>query len=209
VRGRLVVFEGVDHTGKTTQIHGAESWLKGRGIAFERHREPGGTPVGERVREILLDRKLGRIDPVAEAMLFFASRAQLAHDSVAPAIEAGRTVLLDRYYFSTAAYQGPWLPGGPDFAVDMAARMGLPQPDLVVGLDGDPRALAARATGEPDRIEAKGIEYQNAVRLAYAGLAKRWPRWFRIVDAERPPEDVRQEVAGLLGDLFTAEAGAA
>lgn len=196
-KGKLVVFEGLDHTGKGTQIRLAMDWLAAKGVAAETHREPGGTAVGERVRGLLLDPDLKEMKPKTEMLLFFASRAQLSEERVGPALEKGTTVVLDRYYFSTAAYQGPHLTGGAERVLWLARQLQLPEPDLVVCLDGDPERLAERHTGPSDRIEAKGLEFQRGVRKAYFAMAKSFP-YFRLVDAERPVEAVHKEVSGLL-----------
>lgn len=191
--GKFIVFEGVDHCGKTTQIDLAEKWLRSRGHAVLRYREPGGTPTGERIRNVLLDWKL-EIGPVCEMLLFMASRVQLLDQQITPALEAGYLVLLDRYWFSTYAYQGFAGALGTDRVITQVSILNLRRPDLVVMLDGDPEKLASRHHGATDRIEAKGIKYQQDVRVGYQQVARAMDRLFRVVNAEDTVEAVHAAV---------------
>lgn len=199
-RGKLIVFEGLDHTGKTTQILLAEQWLIEHGRKVLRYREPGGTKVGEKIRALLLDKDEHMLFST-EMLLFFASRVQLAQEHVIEALDQGTTVILDRYYYSTAAYQGPFMKGGIKFVLNLAASLDLPTPDVVICLDGDPYELAKRQQGTPDRIEAKGVEYQKNVRRAYQEIAA-GVDFFNTVDAERPVEAVQEQIAGILKALL-------
>ncbi len=206
MKGKFIVFEGVDHVGKTTQLDRAEEHLKFMKWPVFRYREPGGTPVGEEIRKILLDKNLD-IKPKAELMLFFAARMQLLETAILPALESGKIVLLDRYYYSTAAYQGPFLNGyGNGWVLNMAEEwLRLREPDLVVYLDGDPEILAKRSNGQTaDRIEAKGLDYQRKVREAYLAMADYRPI-FKTVDAARPIDAVWESVKDHLDlELFGA-----
>lgn len=195
--GKFVVFEGVDHCGKTTQIDLAEKWLTGRGYDVERFREPGGTSTGERIRDILLDRSL-EIRPLCEMLLFMASRVQLLDLQIVPALNNGKVVLLDRYWFSTYAYQGVAGDLGDRLVIDQVALLNLRRPDVVIMLDGDPERLAARRRGAGDRIEDKGLEYQREVRIGYRALIRDMKDLFQVVDAEQPMEDVHAAVIGAL-----------
>lgn len=204
--GRLIVFEGVDYCGKTTQLDYAESFLKGKGLDVVRFREPGGTKTGERIRELLLDKGQVEMKATTEVLLFFASRMQLLEEKVLPLLSGGKTVLLDRYWYSTAAYQGPfiemprWEGHGEHWVGGLAETMlHLPKPDLVVYLDGDPEKLAPRKTGEKDRFEERGVEFQKKVRAAYLMMAQRRNYYFKVVNAEQPIEVVRKEIEGILG----------
>lgn len=205
--GKLIVFEGVDFCGKTTQLDFAEAYLKGKGLDVLRLREPGGTATGERIRELLLDKTQVEMKPKTELLLFFASRVQLLEEKVLPALKAGRTVLLDRYYYSSAAYQGPFLENEPGnsnkaaWVISFAEEwMKLPRPDLVIYLDGDPNRLAPRKTGEKDRFEERGTEFQEKVRAAYLSISQRQD-CFCVVNAERPIEAVRKVIEETLGGL--------
>jgi dTMP kinase len=190
VRGLFVTFEGIDRSGKTTQAGLLVDALGERALGV---REPGGTEVGERVRAILKDEAL-ELDPRAEALLFAAARAELVARVVRPALDEGRVVVSDRFLDSSLAYQGGARGLGVDEveAVNRFATGGL-VPDLTVLLDLEP-AAAARRAGEPDRIEAEGEELQASVLSAYRRLAAADPGRWRIVDAERPPEQVHADV---------------
>lgn len=196
----LIVFEGVDFCGKTTQINYAEEYLKSKGKNVVRYREPGGTAAGEKIRQVLLDITQGAMKPKTEVLLFFAARMQLLEEQVLPAIKAGKTALLDRYYYSTAAYQGSVMDGyGPGWVTALAEDwLRLPEPDLVIYLDGDPDKLAPRKTGEKDRIEARGVEYQKKVRATYLSLADHRRDIFNVVNAEQSVEQVRKEIEAIL-----------
>lgn len=197
----FIVFEGVDHCGKTTQIERAILWLQGRGHQAVKFREPGGTPVGERIREILLDKTL-EMSVMTEMMLFMASRVQLQKDGVQPALDRGMVVVQDRYWYSTAAYQGGAGKLGYADVQEQVLAMNLIDPQLVIYLDGDPRELAARHSDKSDRFEAKGLEYQEKVRAEYLRMAKEefLPGFFRIVNAERPIHLVQREIVQILGE---------
>jgi dTMP kinase len=201
-RGRFVVFEGVDHCGKTSQVDRAEAFLKERNLPYRRLREPGGTLVGERIRELLLNDKKIEISPRAELMLFFASRFQLCETVIEPALNDGMTVLLDRYYYSSAAYQGPFSYGST-WVLYMAEHwLRLRQPDLVIYLDGRPEILSARAHGPGDRIESKGLDYQKQVRDAYQAMAADRTNIFATIDAEDPIDKVWGKVKRALSYLL-------
>lgn len=197
--GKFIVFEGVDHSGKTTQIDLAEKWLTSRGHNVLRFREPGGTPAGERIREVLLDKALSVV-PLCEMLLFMASRVQLLEQKIEPALSSGHVILLDRYWFSTFAYQGIAGHLGGNRVTDLVFLLGLRRPDLVVMLDGDPERLSSRHLGARDRIEAKGLEYQREVRDGYQRLAlmRDVKDLFRVVNAEGSVEEVHAAVAAVL-----------
>lgn len=186
---KFIVFEGLDHVGKTTQIDRAEEYLKSLDIPVVRFREPGGTKAGEEIRALLLKQRAVDLNPKTELMLFFAARFQLIETEIRPALAAGKTVLLDRYYYSSAAYQGPFSYGAA-WVTNMAEEwLRLLQPDAVLYLDGDPEILAKRAHGEGDRIEAKGIEFQKKVRSAYLDMVDQNHLFYRI-DAEKSIDSV-------------------
>ena len=197
--GKFIVFEGVDHCGKTTQIDLAEKWLTSRGHKVARFREPGGTETGEKIRGVLLDKTISVV-PLCEMLLFMASRVQLLEQKIEPALNSGHVVLLDRYWFSTFAYQGIAGHLGGNRVTDLVLLLGLRRPDLVIMLDGDPERLASRHLGTSDRIEAKGLEYQREVRDGYHRLAlmRDAKDLFRVVNAEGLVEDVHAAVVDVL-----------
>src|SRR4051794_24149319 len=188
--GLFVTFEGVDRAGKTTQAQMLRDALGERAVAV---REPGGTPVGERVREVLKDAAV-ECGPVAEALLFAAARAELVARVIRPALDAGRVVVSDRYLDSSLAYQG----SARGLGVDEVARVnafatGGLEPDITFLLELPLDEAAARA-GEADRFETEGRTLQEQVRDAYVRLAEADPARWRRIDAARPVDDVHADV---------------
>ena len=214
--GRLIAFEGVEGSGKSTQLELLRQALDGRGGPGDRRggpprnrsrevvvtREPGGTPAGERVRALLLDPGV-ELHPRAEALLFAAARAELVEAVIRPALERGAVVLCDRYLDSSLAYQGGarGLGLGPVTDVNRFATGGL-LPDLVVLLDLDPASGLRRRAGKPDRIEGQDLDFHRRVRQAFRDLAAADPERFTVLDATAPVPEiatrVRTAVLGLL-----------
>jgi dTMP kinase len=192
--GRLIAFEGVEGAGKSTQLELLRRQLEGRGREVVVTREPGGTPVGERVRALLLDPEV-EIYPRAEALLFAAARAELVERVIRPALERGAVVLCDRYLDSSLAYQGGarGLGRGPVEEVNRLATGGL-LPDLVVLLDLDPADGLRRRQGDRDRIEAQDLDFHRRVREAFRALAAADPNRFAVVDGAAPVREVAARV---------------
>jgi dTMP kinase len=190
VSGLFVTFEGIDRSGKTTQARMLCDALGDEALGV---REPGGTAVGERVREILKDPKL-EIGPYTEALLFAAARAELWRQIIRPALAEGRVVVCDRFIDSSLAYQGEARGLGADevLEVNRWATEGL-LPDVTIYLAIAPAAAAARA-GEGDRIEGEGSALQERVARAYERLAEADPGRWRRIDASRPAEEIHAEV---------------
>jgi dTMP kinase len=194
--GRLIAFEGVEGSGKSTQLELLRQALDGRGREVVVTREPGGTPAGERVRALLLDPEV-ELHPRAEALLFAAARAELVEAVIRPALERGAVVLCDRYLDSSLAYQGGarGLGLGPVTDVNRFATGGL-LPDLVVLLDLDPASGLRRQAGKPDRIEGQDLDFHRRVRQAFRDLAAADPGRFAVVDAAAPVPEVADAVQG-------------
>ena len=188
--GRLIAFEGVEGSGKSTQLELLRQALEGRGREVVVTREPGGTPAGERMRAVLLDPGV-ELHPRAEALLFAAARAELVDAVIRPALERGAVVLCDRYLDSSLAYQGDarGLGRGPVEEVNRFATGGL-LPDLVVLLDLDPASGLRRRSGELDRIEAQDLAFHRRVRQAFRDLAAADPGRFAVVDGAAPVAEV-------------------
>jgi dTMP kinase len=201
MRGLFVTFEGIDRSGKTTQARLLCNALGAEALGV---REPGGTPAGERVRDLLKDTAVP-LGPEAEALLFAAARAELVDKVIRPALQDGRVVVSDRFLDSSLAYQGGARGLGIDEvdAVNRFATGGL-VPDLTFLLELDPAAAAQRA-GEPDRFEDEGAGLQQAVLEAYERLAAADPRRWRRLDATRPPDQVH---AAVLAEVEAARSGA-
>ena len=193
-RGRLIAFEGVEGAGKSTQLELLRQTLEKAGHRVVTTREPGGTPVGEQVRSILLDRA-STLHPRAEALLFAAARAELVEQVIGPALGRGEVVLCDRYLDSSLAYQGVarGLGLGAVAAVNRFATAGL-VPDLVVLLRLDPAEGLARGRGSPDRIEGQDLEFHQKVAQGFLDLAAADPDRFVVIDAAQPPDRVAAEV---------------
>lgn len=188
--GRLIAFEGVEGSGKSTQLDLLRQAMEGRGREVVVTREPGGTPAGERMRAVLLDPGV-ELHPRAEALLFAAARAELVDAVIRPALERGAVVLCDRYLDSSLAYQGDarGLGRGPVEEVNRFATGGL-LPDLVVLLDLDPASGLRRRSGELDRIEAQDLAFHRRVRQAFRDLAAADPGRFAVVDGAAPVAEV-------------------
>lgn len=204
-QGLFIVLEGGEGVGKTTQVDLLGGWLKEGGIPHRLTREPGGTPVGEAIRRVVLGQTDLRMPPESELFLILAARAAFVQEVVRPALDAGEVVIADRFSLSTLAYQG--YARGLDLArvrqaIDIATG-GL-QPDLYVLLDVsvEQGRLRQRDGGmTPDRIEREGDDFLRRVREGYLALSKDEPR-ARLVDGLGPPEEVHLRVRRLLEELF-------
>jgi len=207
-RGGFVAFEGGDGAGKTTQLNLLESWFKEQNVAYERTREPGGTPIGERIRSLVLEHGQGEVDPRTEALLFAASRAAHVVQRIEPALQAGRFVLCDRYVDSSVAYQGVGRQLGTEAVAEVNAfATGGLQPDLTVLLDLEPAAARARRDGREggaDRIESAEDAFHERLRAAFLDRAEAEPDRYLVLNADAAPTDIqepiRERVALLLKD---------
>jgi len=199
IRGKFITFEGPEGGGKTTQAKRLVERLQAAGRKVLYTREPGGTPTGEAIREILQHNKAGEAPcPETEVLLFAASRAQLVRHVIIPALERGDWVVCDRFADSTTAYQGY----GRGFSVEQMIAInefaiGGAQPDLTILLDLPVRDGFARLEqrgGKKDRIESEALDFHERVRAGYLELAQRWPARFRIVDPRGALESVAEEI---------------
>ncbi len=194
----FVTFEGADGSGKSTQAELLRDALAAGGRDVVLTREPGGTELGERVRELLLDGP--EMGAWAEAALFAAARAQHVEQVIRPALARGADVVCDRYVDSSLAYQGLARGLGLDEVLELNLRVtGGLLPDLTFLLLLDPEVAAARWT-EADRLEREGGTLQARVDAAYRSLAGRFPDRIVAVDADRPPEAIRDEIHERLRD---------
>jgi dTMP kinase len=193
--GTFVVFEGVEGAGKGTQIRLAREFLEGEGYDVLVTREPGGTALGERLRDALLTDARESIDARAEALLFAASRAQHVSHVIRPALEEGKFVLCDRYLDSSLAYQGAGRGLGEQdvLSLNVWATQGL-FPDLSILLSMEPEKSLARVEGEPDRIESEDERFHNRVAEAFLRIAEDHPERFVVVEADAPPQVVHERV---------------
>jgi dTMP kinase len=194
----FVTFEGLDGSGTTTQSELLRQHLEEAGRDVVLTREPGGTDLGERVRELVLDGP--EISPWAEAALFAAARAELVAEVIQPALERGADVVCDRYVDSSLAYQGLARGLGIDavLQLNLAVTGGL-LPDVTFFLLIDPGVATGRHV-EPDRLEQEGTELQSKVDSAYRELAERFPERIVTIDATGQPEEIAREVRERLRD---------
>ena len=182
-RGRFITFEGIDSCGKSTQLQNAARLLTEQGWVVRTTREPGGTPVGEAVRRLLLSPDTGAISPECEALLFAASRAQHVRDVILPALARGEIVLCDRFLDSSVAYQGGGRGLGAE-AVLQANQLATQclEPDLTLYYDISPELAKSRRTGGDDRIEREQLAFHKAVRDGYIALARNAPERITTLD---------------------------
>lgn len=193
--GLFIALEGVEGAGKGTQIRLAEEYIRSLGLDVLVTREPGGTELGEQIRQVLLDPKTGKLDARAEALLFAASRAQTVTSIIRPALADGKIVLSDRYVDSSLAYQG-WARGLGEqdvLTLNVWATQGL-FPDLVILLHVEPELGLLRSTEAPDRMEMEGQDFHAKVSDAYLKIAEEHPERFVVVDADKPPAEVFEGV---------------
>ncbi|MFM1935089.1 MAG: thymidylate kinase [Planctomycetota bacterium] len=189
--GRFLVFDGPDGSGKSTQFGRFASRAREAGVAVVEVREPGGTPIGEKIRAILLDPANAEMTLRAEMLLYMASRAQLFEERIRPALAAGSMVIADRFVSSTLAYQGTAGGIGEDEIVAVGrVATGNHVPDLTVVFDVDTDVAMRRLSPLLDRMERKGAEYHARVRQGYLSQATRWPDRYLVVDSSCAPDDV-------------------
>ena len=197
----FVTFEGVDGSGKSTQAKLLREHLVASGRDAVATREPGGTPLGEAIRALLLDGSVD-VSPWAEAALFAAARAELVERVIRPALERGADVVCDRYIDSSLAYQGIARELGVErvLALNLHATQGL-LPDRTFLLLVDPNESARRVGDAPDRIEREGADFRTRVDAAYRELAELFPRRVTPVDGNRPPGEIANLIRDELRDL--------
>ena len=191
LRGRFLAFEGPDGSGKSTQIAKLQAWADAQGLPLLVVREPGGTPIGERVRDILLDPAHTEMNVRCEMLLYMASRAQLVQERVEPSLREGRCVLSDRFVGSTLAYQGA-AGGLPEAEIRAVAQVAIGGrwPDLNVLFDVDTDTAMKRLNPLLDRMESKGAPFHRRVREGYLAEARRDPAHHLVIDASRSPDEV-------------------
>jgi len=192
--GSFFVLDGPDGAGKTTQAARLAEHLRAGGGTVVVLREPGATPAGEAVRDLLLDPDTD-VTPLAEMLLYQAARAQVVEAVIRPALGDGKAVVLDRYWYSTAAYQGAGL--GLDAAairtVSQVATGGL-EPDHVFFLDLEPAVGLGRCGGARDRIEGRPLDFHRRVREGFLALARELGERATVLDATEPADDVARRI---------------
>ena len=194
--GKIITFEGIDGSGKTTQINLLEQKFIQEHIPYVILREPGGTKLSEKIRNILLNRKNIHLSPSVESLLFVAARAQLMEEKIIPALKRDQFVICDRFADSTVAYQGygrrlnvEYLEELNKFATNNF------QPDLTIILDVDPEKASLRMGNDvPDRMESTGIDFFLRVREGYYAIARRYPLRCVIINGDKPESEVFKSI---------------
>jgi dTMP kinase len=196
--GHFITFEGIDGAGKSSHIEGLAGWLRERGLEVVVTREPGGTPLAERLRELVLG---AAMDALSESLLVFAARRDHLVRLIEPALARGATVLCDRYTDATFAYQG----GGRGFDLGVLSQLEAwvqqgREPDLTLWFDVAPAVAAARraAVRAPDRIEAEDLAFFERVRAGYSRRCMAAPQRMQRLDADAEPAAVRQQIEAAL-----------
>ncbi len=207
--GRFITFEGIEGVGKSTQLEVARGYLQQRGIDVAVTREPGGTPLAEKIRALLLDAGHTAMAPDAELLLMFAARAQHLAEKILPTLAAGRWVLCDRFTDATYAYQG----GGRGIGAERVAAVeqlvqGALRPDATILLDAPPQVGLARARARgagADRFESEQLRFFERVRDAYLQRATAHAGRFTVIDATAELAEVSRQVTGVLDRLLTEQ----
>ncbi|MDP8247907.1 MAG: dTMP kinase [Candidatus Tritonobacter lacicola] len=212
MRGKFITFEGPEGCGKTTQSKLVMEWLKSKGQDVIWTREPGGTRIGDAIRALVLDPEYGEMVDLTEILLLSASRAQHVKEKIVPALEAGKTVLCDRFVDATLAYQGRGR--GMDWqllgTLNEIATEGL-MPDITMLIDISPeiglkRAMevdkAEAAAGEADRFEAAGGDFHRSVRDGYLYLAEHFPERIKVVKSRATVDETQEEIRRILSDVL-------
>lgn len=198
-KGYFMTFEGTDGAGKSTQLKAAQEVLEALGYQTLTLREPGGTPLGEAIRKLVLDPAYTDTAAETELMLMCAARAQLVQTVIQPALEKGVAVICDRFADSTIAYQG--YGRGLDLQavqqVLQVATAGI-EPDRTILLDADPEQIVSRRKAEQDRIEAETLTFQTSVREGFRAIAEQEPERIRVLDANRNVDDLQAEIANII-----------
>jgi len=198
VTGKFITLEGGEGVGKSTNLAFVAEVLRRAGKSVDLTREPGGTPLAERVRAIVVDHADEPMPPAAELLLMFAARSIHLENRIRPALARGDWVVCDRFTDATYAYQGGGRGADPSWIADLERRVqGSLRPDLTILLDADPAVGLARAgaRGAADRFEAERLAFFRDVRAVYLERAGADPGRFRVIDAERPLGDVQADIA--------------
>jgi dTMP kinase len=208
-RGKFITFEGLDGCGKSTQLEKLAAVLRAQKLAFALTREPGGTPSGEKIRQLLLDTKTSSLAPLAELALMFSSRAQHIREVIEPALAAGKIVLCDRFTDSTEAYQGGGRKLGSEPVLALHRILcGDLQPDLTILMDSDVAtsvnrarrrnldraSKAVRDEKDENRFERENRAFFGRVRQAYLAIAEREPKRVAVVDARGTPDETHRRI---------------
>ena len=207
IAGKLITFEGIDGSGKSTQIQLLEAEFEKLGISYKTFREPGGTKLSEKIRTILLDKENIELYSNAESLLFAAARAQLTAEQIKPAITKGEFVICDRFTDSTIAYQGygRGLNINNLELINTIATDGL-IPDITFILDIDPQKATERLkTVNPDRMEVAGVDFFKKIRQGYCQIREQNQSRCIVINGEKPQKDISKEIHHIIMKRFKKE----
>ena len=205
MRGLFISIEGPDGSGKSTQIENIRKFFEDKNIEIVFTREPGGTAIGERIREIILDNSFKEMDPMTEAMLYAASRAQHVAQVIGPALEAGKVVVCDRFVDSSLAYQGFGRELGDAVEVINSYAIGPYMPDVTFLMKLDPNEGKHRIQENrdtQDRLEHEKLAFHRKVYKGYLELEKRYPDRILGIDASRGIDEIRDEIYKKLEEII-------
>ena len=210
MKGYFITFEGVEGSGKTTQIAILCHYLETRGYRVVRTREPGGTKIGDSIRSLILDAKNREMDAKTELFLYLASRAQHLKEIILPALSEGKVVVCDRFTDATLVYQG-YGRGLPPREIELIARFasGGLHPDLTFLLDIDAKAGLARLKGraEINRLDREALHFHETVRQGYLALAKKHPRRIQYIYTDAGVEEISQKIRECVDDILEMVGG--
>lgn len=196
-KGILISFEGIDGSGKTTQINLLKRYLEEKGYEVLVTREPGGTRISEKIRSVILDPENTAMWEITEMLLYASARAQLVHEVIKPAIESGKIVICDRFIDSSLAYQGYGRQISLDYIIKVnnIALDGI-MPSLTFFLDIPPEAALKRrlSSSQPDRIEQESLKFYNKVYEGYLSIVSAYPDRIKLINADRDAESIFQEI---------------
>lgn len=203
-KGLLISFEGLDGSGKTSQIDALGSWLFHKGISYLATCEPGGTTIGKSIRHLIMHPQ-EELDPMTEAFLFMADRSQHFKTKVLPALKEGKIVITDRCYDSNIVYQGIVKRVGSEFVENMslsATRLHAPHLTILLDLPSEEMHKRRAGTGDISRFDAESIEFHERIRQAFLLQARNNPKRIKVVDACKSAKDVHMEVVKLVEGLL-------
>ncbi len=205
MKGLFISIEGPDGSGKSTQIENIKKFFEDKNIEIVFTREPGGTPIGERIREIILDNAFNEMDSMTEAMLYAASRAQHVAEVIRPALEAGKVVVCDRFVDSSLAYQGYGRNLGDAVSVINSYAVGECMPDVTFLMKLDPNVGKHRIEenrDNQDRLEHEKLTFHNRVYKGYLELEKMYPERIIGIDASLGIDEIKEEIYRKLEEII-------
>lgn len=205
MRGKFITIEGTDGSGKSTQLELLMDYLRKKGADVIFTREPGGTQISEKIREIILDVDNSEMTGITEALLYAAARSQHVEEKIIPALEAGKIIICDRFVDSSIAYQGAARGLGAEkiMGINEAALHGI-MPDMTLFFDLSPEKGILRKKNERalDRLEKEKMDFHEKVYEGYKNLCKKYPERIKPIDADRSIDEVHSEVIEVIDGLL-------